>query len=599
MVGTAGAGLGQADEADVFFDDTFVHEVRITFTDGNWYSTLYASHANDPEDPYFPAAVECDGVAFDQVGVRFKGNSSFSIPGVKKSFKIDFNEYDDDTTFVGLKKLNLNNGFKDPTMMRAKVFLDFASAFVPAVRAVHTRLYVNGTYWGLYTAVEQVDKTFAESRFGDDEDGNLFKAAAADDATNPNADFGSDLAWLGADPAPYHDYYQLKTNETEDDYSQLVDFIDILNNQSPVDFPTLLEPVFDVQNALAALALNNLFVNLDAYNGSAHNYYVYDRDDSGKFTHIHWDTNEAFGRFLMFLGHGDDPLEMDPFWLPQREERPLMENLWANSDYSNDYLCYLQRMLDEDFDTTTMQARIDELADLIRIDVYADSNKMYSNTEFEQNLYTDVMDGRDTIYGLRNFVQQRAAYMNTRLDDFALDCATAPSDMVGILFVNEFMAENDTTIQDPDGTGFPDWIEIYNGGDTTVDLGGLYLTDDLSEPTHVADSRLASPSVPAATCCSGPTTTRTRATTTPTSSSVRTVRRSAYTTQTASARSTRSYSVPSMPMCRTVATLTAQIVGNTWPRQHRVLPTVLRAHHRSLPTPPIRLRSRPTAMRCG
>ena len=290
---------GHADEADVFFDDSFVHEIRITFTDADWYNTLYDSHANDPDDPYFSAAVECDGVVLDPVGVRFKGNSSFSIPGVKKSFKIDFNEYDDDTTFVGLKKLNLNNGFKDPTLLRAKIFLDFAGAYVPTIRAVHTRVYVNGTYWGLYTAVEQVDKTFAQSRFGDDEDGNLFKAAASDDVSGPNSDFGSDLTWLGSDPEPYHDYYQLKTNETADDYSQLIEFIDILNNQSPVDFPTLLEPVFDVQNALAGLALNNLFVNLDSYNGSAHNYYVYDRDDSGKITHIHWDTNEAFGRFLM------------------------------------------------------------------------------------------------------------------------------------------------------------------------------------------------------------------------------------------------------------------------------------------------------------
>ena len=180
-VGMMGAGPAQADEADVFFDDSYVHDVYITFADSNWYSTLYNSHANDPDDPYFPASVECDGVTIDPVGVRFKGNSSFSIPGVKKSFKIDFNVYDDDTTFVGLKKLNLNNGFKDPTMMRAKLFLDFAGAFVPSIRAVHTRLYVNGTYWGLYTAVEQVDKTFAQSRFGDDEDGNLFKGAASDD----------------------------------------------------------------------------------------------------------------------------------------------------------------------------------------------------------------------------------------------------------------------------------------------------------------------------------------------------------------------------------------------------------------------------------
>jgi hypothetical protein len=51
------------------------------------------------------------------------------------------------------------------------------------------------------------------------------------------------------------------------------------------------------------------------------------------------------------------------------------------------------------------------------------------------------------------------------------------------LFINEFMADNDTTIQDPDGSGYPDWIELYNAGPNAVDLGGMYLTDDMNDPT--------------------------------------------------------------------------------------------------------------------
>ena len=84
-------------------------------------------------------------------------------------------------------------------MLREKLFLDYASDFVEGVnRAVHTNVYINGEYWGLYTAVEQIDKTFVQSRFGSDEDGNLYKGAASDDTGNdPMADFGSDLTWLG------------------------------------------------------------------------------------------------------------------------------------------------------------------------------------------------------------------------------------------------------------------------------------------------------------------------------------------------------------------------------------------------------------------
>jgi hypothetical protein len=52
------------------------------------------------------------------------------------------------------------------------------------------------------------------------------------------------------------------------------------------------------------------------------------------------------------------------------------------------------------------------------------------------------------------------------------------------LYINEFMADNETTIQDPDGSGgYPDWIELYNAGASTIDLGGMYLTDDINDPT--------------------------------------------------------------------------------------------------------------------
>ncbi len=160
-----------------------------------------------------------------------------------------------------------------------------------------------------------------------------------------------------------------------------------------------------------------------------------------------------------------------------------MENLWANADYANDYLCHLQAALETGFDETFMEARIDQLADLIRNDLYADNNKMYSNSEFEQNLYYDVIDGNTRIYGLLNFVQQRAIYMAARLDGVTLDCPATPSNLAGTLFINEFMADNDSTIEDPDEPGaYEDWIEIFNAGTTTIDLGGAFLSDDLSDP---------------------------------------------------------------------------------------------------------------------
>jgi len=48
----------------------------------------------------------------------------------------------------------------------------------------------------------------------------------------------------------------------------------------------------------------------------------------------------------------------------------------------------------------------------------------------------------------------------------------------GQLVINEFMASNDTGLEDEFGT-HNDWIEIYNTSSSSVNMGGWYITDDL------------------------------------------------------------------------------------------------------------------------
>ena len=53
------------------------------------------------------------------------------------------------------------------------------------------------------------------------------------------------------------------------------------------------------------------------------------------------------------------------------------------------------------------------------------------------------------------------------------------------LVINEFMASNDSFPVDPDEPGeYPDWLELYNGGPAAIELGGVYLTDNLGWPTR-------------------------------------------------------------------------------------------------------------------
>jgi hypothetical protein len=53
--------------------------------------------------------------------------------------------------------------------------------------------------------------------------------------------------------------------------------------------------------------------------------------------------------------------------------------------------------------------------------------------------------------------------------------------------VNEFMADNDNVIEDPDEPlAYEDWLELYNGGAADVSLDGMYMTDNLFFPTKFA-----------------------------------------------------------------------------------------------------------------
>ncbi|MBF88516.1 MAG: hypothetical protein CMG75_02470 [Candidatus Marinimicrobia bacterium] len=51
----------------------------------------------------------------------------------------------------------------------------------------------------------------------------------------------------------------------------------------------------------------------------------------------------------------------------------------------------------------------------------------------------------------------------------------------GVL-INEYLAGNEACCTDEHGD-YDDFIELYNGGSASVDVGGMYITDDLAEPT--------------------------------------------------------------------------------------------------------------------
>ncbi len=395
------SGLSAQTEGDDFFGTSYVHEIRFTFNQANYWDSLTDGYTNDY---YIKGDVEIDGTLMTDCGIKFKGNSSYNNPSIKKSFKIDMNEYVLGQDYDGLKKINLNNCFKDPTFLREKMMNDFLRNHgLYAPRVHYTNVYINNTLWGLYTAVEEADvKVFLRNNIGDDR-GNLFKG-----------DPTGDLKWLGSTESLYYSKYELKTNTTANDWSDLVNFINVINNTSTANLPTALDTVFGVDNYIHTWAVHTLFSNLDSYMGSGHNYFIYHDSTDSKFKWITWDVNEAFGNFSQ--GMSVTQIEnMSIFYLPlPAANRPLNNNMLQVAAYEQALADAVCEYTLYDFSSAALEPVIDSLANLIRTSVYADPNKFFTDLNFEDNL-----DGTVNILGMPpsggNFPGLKSFIANKRL----------------------------------------------------------------------------------------------------------------------------------------------------------------------------------------
>ncbi|GDX52146.1 hypothetical protein LBMAG27_11930 [Bacteroidota bacterium] len=375
LIGQLNKSIAQS-AGDSVFSSNQIHTLYFQFNQTNWWDSLTATYTGDY---YIKANAIIDGVTYTNIGVKFKGNSSYNNSSVKKSLKIDFNQFDTTLAWNDLKKLNLNNGFKDPTFLREKVCLDFLySHGVYAPRCTYANVYLNNQLWGLYDLVEEVNSTFLKDRFSN-KDGNLFKG-----------DPHGDLKYFGSNLNAYYPNYELHSNQTINDWSDLLNLITVLNNSPSASLESLLGNVLDLNSWYNLWACNILFANLDSYQGSGHNYFIYHNTTTNKFDWIAWDVNEAFGNFQQGLSL-QQIKNLSPDYLPSPiGNRPLEEKLLAITSMKASYYDAIYQMLSTGFDTATLYPLIDSLVDWIRPSVYADPNKFFTNANFETNINFDL-----------------------------------------------------------------------------------------------------------------------------------------------------------------------------------------------------------------
>lgn len=276
------ADVTEHSAADLYDPHAF-RTLFLNFEHDDWDAELTAFYNTDVE---VPATLVIDGQEFRDVGVHYRGKSSyFMIPqGYKRSLNLSLDDVHDDQKFQNYKTLNLLNLNGDNSMLSSALYSHIARQYIPAPKANLVRVVINGENWGVFGNVEQFNKDFLKANYGTTE-GARWKVEGS-----PNGDGG--LRYLGDDVEEYRRRYTIKSKDNEDSWEALIELCRVLDETPPDELVAALEPILDIDSTLWFLALDVALVNSDGYWTRASDYSLY-RDGDGRFHLIPHDMNEA------------------------------------------------------------------------------------------------------------------------------------------------------------------------------------------------------------------------------------------------------------------------------------------------------------------
>lgn len=555
--------------AQSFYDISNINTIEITFEQSNWDQLLDDLVAAGDEERLL-GNVTINGELFDSVGVRYKGNSSYNANNAKNPLNIKLDYIIDNQDFDGYGTLKLSNGFKDPSFIREVLSYEIARKYLPAPFSNYAKVYINGTYIGLYTSNQDVDKNFMQANWGVNNKVR-FKGELGDGVGL--GDYGV-WQYLGADSATYQDIFELQSNFG---WEKFINFLDTLNNHN-----SYVDEHLNIDRHLWFLAFENLLVNLDGPLNNQQNHYIFE-DANDRFNPIPWDLNESFGCFSMLNSSGPlsplDLMHLSPYTNASDADYPILSKILSDDNYKKIYVTHMKTMIEENFSNGWYETRALEIQDIIDAEYQADPNTFFTYSEFSDNIYntvgtqgpppnfsaigiTELMDERiDYLLDLDDFSAQAPVLTNPDYsDDVSLyeeitfnisadystevylgyrfnyysvfekiqlfddgnhndenandgvygnsimansntieyyfvafnDDAAAflpvraeyefyEINLAGDIVINEFMADNETTVTDQDGE-YEDWIELFNNTSSDINLLDYSLSDDASNP---------------------------------------------------------------------------------------------------------------------
>jgi spore coat protein CotH len=401
---------------DILFGQEIVHSVAITTVDG--WSTILTAFLDEGSEEYWQAAVVIDGTNADAAGVRIKGSSPNDKGQAEKKYALKLNfDYYGGERLLGVDKLHLENNKPDPSSLReALASRTYRAMGVPAVRTAFAVVEVDGEDFGNYTMIQDIDKRYLKDAFGTDahaDDGNLYECVPP----------GCTLEWAGSSIENYRygsgddaKGLVLTTNKKDpekNDYADLINFLNVLNNSSDAEFEAAIQTVFDVDTFLRWLAVAVAIGDFDNYLSWPDNFYLYHRPDSGLFVYIPWDHNKAYGG-KKCKGSFEATGAMVDQPTCEMLERPLVDRILAVPAFKNLYLGYLEEMTTKWLTETKQREWIDELDELVGWQIAIDPTNFHTEDEYYQSISESV--SIDSPPNLMDYVKRRRAYLVEELN---------------------------------------------------------------------------------------------------------------------------------------------------------------------------------------
>jgi len=389
-----------------FYDRATVQTIEIFFASSNWDALLDAATTTDVYT--IADSVRINGVVFDSVGVKYKGNSSYNASNNKNPLHLNLDYIKGGQDYEGYTEVKLQNGYQDPSMIREVLSYAILEQYMDCPKANFANVYINGTLRGVYSNAESITEDFCGNHFYSS-NGSFFKCNPVGGA-GPTSTVNPDLKWINTDSSSYFDGYELKSAYG---WNDLVDLINVLNN----DF-TQIETVLDVDRALWMLAFNNVLVNLDSYSGAfRQNYYLY-KDQNDRFDPVIWDLNMSFAGFPGGTGSGSyTATSLDPMSNSTSTNHPLIKKMLADPLYKRMYMAHLRTIVQEIFASGDYLTTANTIRTTIDASVQADPYKFYTYTQYQNSLTTSVTGsgpgGGTSIPGIQQLMDARVTFFST------------------------------------------------------------------------------------------------------------------------------------------------------------------------------------------